>query len=117
MAGTMTNAQAMMVLLDKTGWSQRRLATVLEVTPGTVTRWRNQSRRDSGEKVSGETASVPQHTLWLAEIIISSQKRYPFVPRTTKGLEAAVRLAMRQLRERIDRSEEKILQLIQKEEI
>lgn len=111
----MTNAQAMMALLDKTGWSQRQLAAAMDVTPATVTRWRNQARQDSGEEVTGEASSVHPHTLWLAESIIAPEKRYTFVPQPTKGLDAAVRLAMQKLRGRIDKCEEEILELIRKE--
>ena len=107
----MTNAQAMMALLDKKGWSQRQLAAAMDVTPGTVTRWRNQARQDGGEEVTGEMAYVHQHSLWVAESLIGQS-----VPPPTKGLEATVRLAMQKLRYKIDKCEEEILELIRKEE-
>ena len=107
----MTNAQAMMALLDKKGWSQRQLAAAMDVTPGTVTRWRNQARQDGGEEVTGEMTYVHQHTLWVAESLMGQQ-----TPPPTIGLEATVRLAMQKLRGRIDKCEEELLEFIRKEE-
>ena len=58
----MTPAQKVMDSIDELGWTQREAAAILEVTPGTVTRWRNQARRDAGEEVNGE-CSTPHRGL------------------------------------------------------
>ena len=42
---------------------------ILEVTPGTVTRWRNQARRDAGEEVTGECSTPHRFTSKLLDRI------------------------------------------------
>ena len=65
----MTPAQKVMGSIDELGWTQREAAMILEVTPATVTRWRNQARRDAGEEVTGECSTPHRWTAALVERI------------------------------------------------
>ena len=66
----MTPAQEIMAVIKEIGWSQRKIARFLDITPKTVTRWNNQAKQDSGEVEVGECATPHPHTLRLLKAVV-----------------------------------------------
>jgi DNA-binding transcriptional regulator YiaG len=69
----MTPAQEIMAIIKGVGWSQKKIARLLEIDPITVTRWSNQAKQDSGEVVTGVHTHPRPHTLRLMKLLLQEE--------------------------------------------
>ncbi len=69
----MTPAQEIMAIIKGVGWSQKKIARLLEIDPITVTRWSNQAKQDSGEAVTGVHTHPRPHTLRLMKLLLQEE--------------------------------------------